>query len=85
MKFILYNKDDTRNNLMEDMMDTIKQLWITLRPYMSEEYDFQYADVEMTLESPQFSAGDKLADLWKMVAGVPGAQFTEEGDRKSVV
>ncbi len=79
MKFILYNKDDTRNNLMEDMMDTIKQLWITLRPYMSEEYDFQYADVEMTLESPQFAAGDKLADLWKMVAGVPGAQFTEEG------
>ena len=45
MKFILYNKDDTRNNLMEDMMDTIKQLWITLRPYMSEDYDFPYADV----------------------------------------
>ena len=38
-------------------MDTIKQLWIKLRPYMSEEYDFQYADVEMTLESPQFAAG----------------------------
>lgn len=29
----------------------------------------------MTLEDPQLAAGDMLASMWVMVAGVPGAEL----------
>lgn len=63
----------------EIVMEQVKALRIKIKPYLNESYDFQYADVKMKLENPQLSAGDKLCDLWKMVAGVPGAELSEEG------
>lgn len=60
-------------------MEALKTLKIELKPYLSKSCDFRYADVKMTLEKPQLSETDKLCDLWKMVAGVPGAELSEEG------
>lgn len=53
----------------------MKNLTITLKPYLTADCAFQYADVVMTLEAPQLAAGSMLASMWVMVAGVPGAEL----------
>ena len=62
-------------------MEELKNLKITLKPYLNGAYDFLYADVTIELENPHLAAGDKVCDLWKMVAGVPGAELSEGGMR----
>lgn len=60
-------------------MDTIKNLKIQMKPYITENYQFQYADVVMELEEPQLPTGAMTASLWKTVAGVPGAELGSGG------
>ena len=60
-------------------MDALKKLKITLAPWMDEAYNFQYCDVEMTLQNADLTTGNKLADLWVMVAGVPGCELAGDG------
>lgn len=60
-------------------MEALKNLRIKLTPWMDETYRFQYCDVELILEDAALAVGGKVADLWVMVAGVPGCQFDEKG------
>lgn len=55
----------------------MKRLKIELKPYLAEDYSFQYAEVTMVLEEPHLEAGDMLASMWVMVAGVPGSLLEE--------
>lgn len=60
-------------------MDTLKNLKIQMKPCISEEYRFQYADVVIEMENPQLQPGAMAASLWKTVAGVPGAELSDAG------
>ncbi len=53
----------------------MKNLKIQLKPYLTEDYTFQYAEVTMVLEDPRLESGDMLASMWVMVAGVPGSML----------
>ncbi len=60
-------------------MESLKNLRIRMAPWIDEDYRFQYGDVSITLEDAGLAEGDRVADLWKMVAGVPGCQFDDRG------
>lgn len=60
-------------------MNNLKNLRIKLTPWIDENCTFNYCDVEMTLEDAELKKGEKLADFWVMVAGVPGCDFDEKG------
>lgn len=62
-------------------MEELKKLEITLSPHIDDEYSFVSCGVTIDLEEPELKEGDRLADIWHMVAGVPGAPLTGEGLR----
>ena len=60
-------------------METLKTLRIRLCPRIDEDCVFQYGDVTITIEDAELKKGEVAADLWKMVAGVPGCELDEKG------
>lgn len=60
-------------------MESLKNLRLKLTPWIDGMYTFKYCDVELTLENADLEVGDKVADLWVAVAGVPGCELDERG------
>ncbi len=54
-------------------------LHITWKPWSGADYQVQYTDVFMGLETPGLCAGETLVSLWINVASIPCGEFTEEG------
>lgn len=54
-------------------------LHITWKPWSGADYQVQYTDVFMGLETPGLRAGETLVSLWINVASIPCSEFTEEG------
>ena len=54
---------------------------IYIKPFGDEAYQVKYFDVKMELEYCSLKQGEKAAELWNVVAGVPGCSL--EGGMKA--